>query len=122
VFHRVVEDFVIQGGAFDGDGKYHRSPFGFIDLEVHPDARHVDGAVSMARLMRDPNTASNEFFICVGEQPQLDDEYTVFGVVVDGMEVVREIVSVPVIEKYGRANWPVEDVILERIIIRTQRE
>jgi cyclophilin family peptidyl-prolyl cis-trans isomerase len=122
VFHRVVEDFVVQGGSFDTDGVHHSSPYGYIDLEVHPDARHIDGAVSMVRLASNPNTVSSGFFICVGAQHQLDDGYAVFGVVVDGMEVVQEIASVPVTKKHGADNWPVNDVTLERVTIRTQRE
>lgn len=97
-FHRIVDDFVIQTG--DGTEDVETIP-----LEIHPNATHVDGAVGMAR-GDDPDSASDQFYICDGPQHGLDDEsinpeeddtgYTVFGVVVEGMEVVRQIAEVPV--------------------------
>jgi len=71
VFHRVIDDFVIQGGGFYANGTSKRSPFGTIKLETHPDVLHVDGAISMARTMM-PNSATSQFFICDGPSPHLD--------------------------------------------------
>ncbi len=97
LFHRIVDDFVIQTG--DGGGS------STVPLEIHPNATHVDGAVGMAR-GDDPDSAEDQFYICDGPQHALDDEsinpdesdtgYTVFGVVIEGMEVVRAIAEVPV--------------------------
>jgi cyclophilin family peptidyl-prolyl cis-trans isomerase len=92
VFHRIVDDFVIQTG--DGGGS------GSIPLEIHENATHVDGAVGMAR-SEDPDSAEDQFYICDGEQNGLDGDYAVFGIVIEGMEVVREIAQVPV---YGENN------------------
>ncbi|MGC9554442.1 MAG: peptidylprolyl isomerase, partial [Thermoplasmatota archaeon] len=65
VFHRVIEDFVIQGGGYYPDGSRKNSPYGPIELETHPDVQHVDGAISMARTS-DPHSATSQFFICDG--------------------------------------------------------
>jgi cyclophilin family peptidyl-prolyl cis-trans isomerase len=92
VFHRIVDDFVIQTG--DGGGS------STIPLEIHENATHVDGAVGMAR-SDDPDSAEDQFYICDGEQHGLDGDYAVFGIVIEGMEVVREIAQVPV---YGENN------------------
>ena len=90
IFHRVIDNFMIQGGGYYQNMERKASPYGPIDLEIHPDVRHVDGAISMAR-GEDPDTATSEFFICDGEQSFLDDSYAAFGVVIDGIEFVRDI-------------------------------
>ncbi|HFE53902.1 MAG TPA: peptidylprolyl isomerase [Bacteroidetes bacterium] len=97
-FHRVVKDFVIQGGDIltrdddptnDGTGNagYH-IPAEFNDIP------HDKGIVSMARA-RDPNSAGTQFFICLKRLPNLDHQYTVFGKVIEGMDVLDKIASVP---------------------------
>ncbi len=93
LFHRIVDDFVIQTGDGGGTG----DP---IQLEIHPNATHVDGAVGMAR-SDDPDSAEDQFYICDGAQHGLDGDYAVFGLVLEGMDVVREIAAVPV---YGESN------------------
>lgn len=87
-FHRVVEKFVIQGGDPSGDGT--GGPGYNIDLEISPKLRHVNGALAMAR-SGDPNSAGSQFYITLGEQPNLDDQYAVFGKVVAGGEVPAKI-------------------------------
>ena len=120
VFHRVIDDFVIQGGGFYPNGTYKESPYGPIPLETNPDVTHVDGAISMARTS-DPNSATSQFFICDGAQHYLDGQYAAFGKVIEGMEVVRAIASVETTTKntpYGQMqDWPVNDVIIESITI-----
>ena len=116
VFHRVIDDFMIQGGGFKTDGTRKESPFGTIDLEINPEVRHVDGAIAMARTS-DPNSATSQFYICDGAQSYLDDDYAVFGVVIYGMNVVRNIASVETTTKYGMQDWPVEDVMINDITI-----
>jgi cyclophilin family peptidyl-prolyl cis-trans isomerase len=122
LFHRIVDDFVVQTG--DGGGS------NMIPLEIHPNATHVDGAVGMAR-SNDPDSAEDQFYICDGPQHGLDGDYAVFGIVIEGIEVVREIAKVPV---YGENNprpgaifpplWenigmPKEDVYLNEVQIET---
>ncbi|NQT74089.1 MAG: peptidylprolyl isomerase [Chloroflexi bacterium] len=94
VFHRISDDFMIQAGVLAADGTQKISPYGPINLEIHPEVRHIDGAISMART-NDPNSATSQFFICDGPQPFLDDGYAAFGVVTEGIEVVREIAAQP---------------------------
>ncbi|KYK26589.1 hypothetical protein AYK20_03445 [Thermoplasmatales archaeon SG8-52-1] len=122
VFHRVIDDFVIQGGGHYPNGTRKESPFGPIDLEIHPKARHVDGAIGMARTS-DPNSATNQFYICDGSQHFLDDNYAVFGKVTKGtMSVVRAIAKVETTTKYGMQDWPVEDVIIKSVVIKEKTE
>ena len=95
-FHRVVRDFMIQGGDIlsrdsnrenDGAG----SPGWSIEAEFNK-KEHKRGTLSMAR-SSDPNSAGSQFFICVKDSPWLDGQYTVFGKVVEGMDVVDKIVN-----------------------------
>ena len=122
VFHRVMDDFMIQGGGFTSDGTKKESPYGTIDLEINPEVRHVDGAIAMARTS-DPNSATSQFYICDGSQSFLDDNYAAFGVTIEGMDVVREIAALDpehTTTKYGMQNWPVDDVIINSITIESK--
>ncbi len=88
VFHRVLPTFMAQGGSPDGQGR--SGPGWTIDLEIHTSLRNVRGAISMAR-KRDPNSAGSQFFIVLEDKSYLDDQYAVFGMVVDGMDVVESL-------------------------------
>jgi cyclophilin family peptidyl-prolyl cis-trans isomerase len=96
-FHRIVPGFVIQGGCPKGDGTGNYIPRGgwqerFLDLEVSPNVRHnAPGVVAMARMPGKPNSSSCQFYITLAPQPSLDNQYTIFGGVTDGMEVVKRI-------------------------------
>ena len=127
VFHRVIDNFVIQGGGFDSSGASKESPYGPIDLEIPKKdgellVKHVDGAISMARTS-DPNSATSQFFINDGVQSQLEpggvdpNGYAAFGVVIDGIDIVRSIAEVETTTKNGMQNWPVNDVIINSITI-----
>ena len=94
IFYRISDDFMIQAGRYFSDGSEEPSSYGNIEFETHPDVRHIDGAISMASTA--PGVGgSAEFFICDGAQSFLDDNYAAFGVVVNGIDVVREIASQP---------------------------
>ncbi len=87
VFHRVVPGFVVQGGdpqgnGTGGSGQRIRAEFN--------SRRHVEGTVAMARAT-DPDSADSQFYITLSPQPQLDRSYTVFGQVIEGMDVVRNL-------------------------------
>ncbi|MBT3362967.1 MAG: peptidylprolyl isomerase [Chloroflexi bacterium] len=110
IFHRVMDDFVIQGGDPLGTGTGGSDTA--INLEIHPNLRHIDGAISMARTP-DPNSATSQFFICDGAQEFLDDQYAVFGVVTDGIEVVRAIAAVDTDD----SDKPDTDVVITTITI-----
>lgn len=116
VFHRVIDDFMIQGGGFYANGTRKTSPYGTIDLETHSELTHEDGAVAMARTS-DPNSATSQFYICDGPQHGLDGNYAVFGKVIEGMDVVRSIASVNTNTKYGMQDWPVDDVVITNVTI-----
>jgi peptidyl-prolyl cis-trans isomerase B (cyclophilin B) len=116
VFHRVIDDFVIQGGGYYANGTNKRSPYGTIKLETHPDILHVDGAISMARTIM-PNSATSQFFICDGPSPHLDGNYAAFGSIIDGIEVLHAIAEVETTTKHGLDDWPVEDVIINSVTI-----
>ena len=87
-FHRVEPGFVIQGGDPNGDGTGGSGKT--IPLEIHPDLKHVKGAVAMART-NDPNSTTSQFYITLADTPFLDGDYAVFGKVTEGMDVVESI-------------------------------
>ena len=86
-FHRVVPNFVVQGGCPKGDGT--GGPGYTIPAEFNTQ-KHVRGAVAMARSQH-PDSAGSQFYICDGPTPHLDGNYTVFGRAVAGMEHVDRI-------------------------------
>ncbi len=91
-FHRIVKDFMVQGGCPKGDGT--GGPGYTIRAEFN-DTPHVRGVVSMARA-NDPHSGGCQFFIVHGEARYLDSRYTAFAKVVDGLAVLDKIASVPV--------------------------
>jgi peptidyl-prolyl cis-trans isomerase B (cyclophilin B) len=86
-FHRVVPDFVVQGGCPKGNGT--GGPGYTIPAEFNTQ-KHLRGTVAMAR-SQDPNSAGSQFYICYGPTAHLDGSYTVFGKVTSGMEHVDRI-------------------------------
>ena len=140
IFHRVAnldstapETHIIQGGGFDAEGNQKESPYGSIDLEIDDSLSNVDGAVAMART-NETNSASSQFYICDGDNTFLDDSYrqandmgrgyAVFGQVIQGMEVVREIANVtplsdPKTLPNGQTmtNWPSENITILSVSI-----
>jgi peptidyl-prolyl cis-trans isomerase A (cyclophilin A) len=109
-FHRIIEGFMLQTGDPEETGR--GGPGYTFDDEFHEELRHDSpGTLSMAN--RGPNTNGSQFFITLDAQPHLDDRHAVFGEVVDGMDVVREIGSV---ETDGN-DQPQEEVLLESVEI-----
>lgn len=86
-FHRVIPKFMAQGGDPLGDGT--GGP-GYTIKDEFNSRKHVAGTVAMARTT-EPNSAGSQFYICFEPQPHLDGQYTVFGQVIEGMDVVNQI-------------------------------
>ena len=107
-FHRVIPDFVIQVGCPKGDGT--GGPGFTINAEFN-DRKHVAGILSMART-QDPNSAGSQFFLCLGNVPHLDGQYTVFGKTADqeSLDVVMKVGSMPT----DPSDRPVEEVSIKR--------
>lgn len=110
-FHRVIPGFMIQGGdpnSRNPDRSTHgMGGPGYRLAAEFNDRPHRRGVLSMARA-QDPNSAGSQFFICVADCPFLDRQYTVFGEVVDGMEVVDRIAHV---QRDARDN-PIDPVVM----------
>lgn len=115
IFHRVIPGFMIQGGDPDGTGmggpgysikgEFNNNDFGN-NLE------HEVGVLSMAR-SQDPNSAGSQFFIMTEDSPNLDGEYAAFGKVLEGMDVVNEIVE----SETDQNDKPVEDQVIESMTV-----
>jgi peptidyl-prolyl cis-trans isomerase B (cyclophilin B) len=86
-FHRVEPGFVVQGGDPNGDGT--GGPGYKIKAEFNQ-RKHITGTVAMARASQ-PDSAGSQFYICLAPAPFLDNQYTVFGQVTDGMDLVQRI-------------------------------
>lgn len=105
-FHRIVPNYVIQGGDPVGNGT--GGPGYNVPAEFNSNL-HEDGVLSMARAP-DPNSAGSQFFICLGRLTSLDNQYTVFGKVVEGLDVVHKIEKVPV-----NNERPVTPVVMTKV-------
>ena len=115
IFHRVINNFMIQGGDPDGNGS-GGSPDNikgeFTNNGFENNLKHVRGVVSMARRGDDMDSASSQFFICQKDYSYGDGDYASFGFVVYGMDVVDKIASV---RTNATTNKPYVKVVMEKI-------
>lgn len=119
IFHRVISNFMIQGGGFTPDMAKRNTRPGIVN-EWQNGLSNVRGSIAMARLGGQANSGTNQFFINVQDnafldQPRDGSGYAVFGRVVSGIEVVDAIKSVPTGVKNGMGDVPVEAVVIERV-------
>lgn len=118
IFHRVVKDFVIQGGDPEGTGTGgpgYSIAGEFEDNGFKNDIKHEKGILSMARSQQ-PDSAGSQFFIVTKDAPNLDKQYAAFGKVIKGMNVVDKINNVEV----GANDKPVKNVVIESIRVDTK--
>lgn len=118
IFHRVIAGFMIQAGGYDA-GMNYREPPGTVKNESSNGLDNAVGTLAMARLS-DPDSASSQFYINVDDNTHLNARpgrpgYTVFGRVVDGMDVVHAIEEVDTTRKAGMDDVPVAPVLIEDV-------
>lgn len=119
-FHRVMQDFMAQGGDPEGTGS------GGSGTTIHGEfaangftqntLSHTRGVVSMARNSVDMNSASSQFFICYSDRcTQLDGDYAAFGKVIDGMETVDNFLKYKIVPNaYGELSQPVVPIVIDK--------
>jgi peptidyl-prolyl cis-trans isomerase B (cyclophilin B) len=113
LFHRVIKDFVIQGGGMLKGMMEKASISDPIKLEICPEILHKKYVLSMART-QDPNSATSQFFICTGDVPSLDGQYAAFGAVLEGQEVVDEIGNAETHSVKWHDDVPKEHIFIEK--------
>lgn len=123
IFHRVIDNFMIQGGGFTAGmtQKETRDP---IENEADNGLKNDLGTIAMARTM-DPHSASAQFFINIADNNFLNHTaktsqgwgYAVFGRVIEGMDVVNRIKAVATTRKGGHQDVPVEDVVITKATV-----
>ncbi len=118
IFHRVISDFIIQGGCPEGTG-YGGPGYsirGEFDLNNHENPLlHKRGVISMARSSMSYDSAGSQFFIVVKDSPHLDGGYASFGRVIEGMDVVDAIAAADTDEN----DRPYEDQVIKRVTVET---
>ncbi|HPJ81088.1 MAG TPA: peptidylprolyl isomerase [Saccharofermentans sp.] len=117
IFHRVIPGFMIQGGCPDGTGMGgpgYSIKGEFASNGVKNDLKHKRGVLSVARSMM-PNSAGSQFFIMHEDATHLDGDYTAFGMVIEGMDVVDQIASV----KTDRSDKPLVPQVIKNISVES---
>lgn len=122
IFHRVINNFMIQGGGFE-PGMQQKKTKAAIENEADKGQPNTRGTLAMART-DDPNSATAQFFINLVDNAFLNFTskaggwgYCVFGKVVEGMNVVDKIKGVPTTRRAGHSDVPVDEVIIEKVIV-----
>jgi len=120
-FHRVIPDFVIQGGDpntkdNDPSNDGYGGPSYYIKDEITKDLKHIKGTVALAKANPDEN--GSQFYICLKKLPFLDGKYTIIGQVLEGMDVVLKIAEV----KTDKNDRPIENVVMKKVYMKEKKE
>ncbi len=113
IFHRVIDNFMIQGGDPTGTGRGGESLWGDAFEDEIVDTLKFDKPGLFAMANAGPNTNGSQFFITTAKTPHLNGNHTIFGKVINGMDVVNAIEKV----KKGPGDKPVKDVVMEKVTI-----
>jgi peptidyl-prolyl cis-trans isomerase B (cyclophilin B) len=121
IFHRIVRGFMIQGGdplSKDpaNENLYGTGGPGYTIKAEFNDRPHERGVISMAR-ESDPDSAGSQFFICLAPVPRLDHQYTTFGKLIKGEDVLEKIGNTPVTMAHGEMSKPTTRIGIEKIDI-----
>ncbi|HEO8419063.1 TPA: peptidylprolyl isomerase [Yersinia enterocolitica] len=118
IFHRVIPDFMIQGGDPNGNGTGgpgYSIKGEFSDNGFENDLEHERGVISMARSQM-PDSAGSQFFIMVADAPHLDGQYAPFGKVIEGMDVVDKIVAT----ERDEQDKPLKEIKMKKVTVDTK--
>ena len=123
IFHRVIKDFMIQGGGYDTDMTQHETDTitgEFIQNGYFNMIPHERGVISMARTAISMDSASSQFFIMHQDSPSLNGQYASFGKVTSGMEYVDKIAETEThsLTDMGMDDVPVQNQIIKTIVIK----
>ncbi|HUX94050.1 MAG TPA: peptidylprolyl isomerase [Ignavibacteriaceae bacterium] len=116
-FHRVINNFMIQGGDPTGTGEGGKSIYGGLFEDEFNQNFKFDSAGVLAMANAGPNTNGSQFFITLAATPWLNFHYTIFGKVINGIDVVKEIGKVPTSKPNDK---PIKPVIIEKMTIETR--
>ncbi len=111
IFHRIIKDFMIQGGCPKGTGI--GGPGYKIKDEFHPQLKH-SGAGRLSMANSGPNSGGSQFFITLKATPWLDNHHAVFGKVINGKDILAKIGNLPI----GHNDKPKEKVVINKIVLK----
>lgn len=117
-FHRIIKDFMIQGGDPNGNGSGgpgYSIKGEFTKNKFKNDLKHTEGVLSMAR-SQNKNSGGSQFFIMTKDSPHLDGQYAAFGKIIKGIDIVHEIENT----KTGNNDKPEKDIVIESIRVDTK--
>lgn len=126
IFHRVINNFMVQGGGFE-TGMKQKASGAPIENEADNGLANLTGTLAMARTM-EPHSATSQFFINVADNAFLNHRdkspqgwgYAVFGRVVEGMDVINSIKTTPTTSRAGHQDVPVEEIVIESTDIQDE--
>jgi cyclophilin family peptidyl-prolyl cis-trans isomerase len=117
IFHRVIDNFMVQGGDPTGTGRGGESIWGKPFADEFSSKLKFEGTGILAMANAGPNTNGSQFFITLAATPWLDGKHTIFGKVVNGMDIVKAIGKVQVSQGM---NKPLKDVVMKKVLLKPE--